>query len=164
MKWLTLFATGICLAGLAGCNNRGNTLTEDPFAEGRRVNIALLHWFEDASINNAIITQHTLFPYHFVNNSAGLNELGKRDLGVLATRFKDNPGKLNVRRGEISADLHQARIKTVLGLLEEAGVDKARITVDNALAGGDGMASERVLTILDTSPKGSATYTAPSGL
>ena len=45
----------------------------------------------DESIENGIITERTIFPYHFVTNTGYLNELGQRDLRVLARHFMEYP-------------------------------------------------------------------------
>jgi hypothetical protein len=114
----------------------------------RQVNIELMNAFNDIAMQNAIIAQHTLYPYHFINNSARLNELGQRDLDVLAGHFAENPGRLNIRMDGLAADLYRARIDTVTERLAAAGVDMDRVSVSDGMPGGDGMVSERVLIIL----------------
>lgn len=100
------------------------------------------------SIEAAIVSQHTLYPYHFQQNGATLNELGARDLSVLADHYRDNPGSLSVRRAGAGSDLYNARLETVKAVLVEYGVDTDRVKIGNHSPGGDGMASERVLFIL----------------
>lgn len=141
---------GLPLAGLmAGCQtpaaepNTGPTAAQDSAANGWMVNS-----IRDAAINNALLTQHTLFPYHFVTDQAGLNELGRRDLGALVIHFRAGGGELNVRRGGASEELYQARVATVAKLLGEAGIESGRVRIGEALAGGAGMASEEVVRIL----------------
>lgn len=112
------------------------------------VNARLVNWPFDTSVSNGVIRQHTLFPYHFVNGAAGLNELGQHDLMVLAARYKEYPGKVNIRRGDADEALYRARVKTVLEDLTEAGVEAGRIQIADDLPGGDGIPSERVVTIL----------------
>jgi hypothetical protein len=102
----------------------------------------------NASLNNAIIAQHTLYPYHFANGSAQLNDLGQRDLNVLANHFRDTPGDLNVRRGDATETLYEARVKSVLDRLTVAGVAGGSVAVRDGLPGGEGIASERVIVIL----------------
>ena len=67
-------------------------------------------WVADAvrsaSLNRAIIVQRTLYPYHFEVDSAALNNLGIRDLLVLAEYFEEHPGDLNVHRGDASFALY----------------------------------------------------------
>jgi len=108
----------------------------------------LVRWPTDVAICNGIIRQHTLFPYHFVDGAAPLNELGQHDLAVLAAHYKQYPGNLNVRRGDANEVLYQARVKTVLETLTQAGVEAGRIQVAEDLPGGEGMPSENVVNIL----------------
>jgi hypothetical protein len=148
-KTLTLcsWTTAVLIATLSSCSNSGT----NPELEGRDS-----AWAGDAirnaSLNNAIITQHTLYPYHFVSGSAQLNDLGERDLNVLADHFKKAqagiPGELNVRRGSASQSLYEARVKLVLELLTARGVEGGMVAVKDGLPGGDGMSSERVIVIL----------------
>ena len=98
-------------------------------------------------MNNAIIRQHTLFPYHFVVNSEYLNELGIRELGVLAAHYRNYPGDINIRKGDESNELYQHSVRTVTQTLADAGVDPTQIRVTDTLLEGDGMAYEQVLQI-----------------
>jgi hypothetical protein len=104
--------------------------------------------YSDLAIQNAIITQHTVYPYHFVNNSAVLNPLGQRDLAVLARHFAQNPGELNVRRGDVDPALYQSRMETVKARLAEGGVDVSRIRMYDGLAGGEGMPTSEIIEVL----------------
>jgi len=103
---------------------------------------------QNASLYNAIITQHTLYPYHFLNGSGELNELGARDLSVLTDHFLHAGGDLNVHRGTASQTVYEARVKTVLERLSAAGVSADAVAVKDGLPGGDGISSERVIVIL----------------
>ena len=130
----------ILIAAAAGCN---------PQPEDRRQqNIWLRESISDTAINQAIIAQYSLFPYHFISNSPMLNELGRHDLDVLASHFSQHPGDLNVRQGDVETALYEARVATVIDALAGAGVDRDRITVVDSLPGGEAMTSERVLNIL----------------
>ena len=105
--------------------------------------------YQRDSIEAAIVSQHTLYPYHFIRNGAELNELGARDLSVLAEHYRENPGTLNLRRAGTPASLYNARLSTITALRVEHGVDTDRVTIGNGMAGGEGISSERVLIILD---------------
>jgi len=104
---------------------------------------------KNIQINNGIIRQRTIFPYHFLPETAQLNELGVYDLEVLAGYFRDHPGRLNVRKGEADERLYEARIKAAVAVLARAGVDTSRIAIVDVLPPGDGMPSERVIAILE---------------
>lgn len=109
---------------------------------------------DDSAMRNAIIRQSTLYPYQFEENSPELNSLGARDLTVLATHFKSYPGKLNVRRGEESADMYKKRVETVVSNLEYAGVPIGKVQIEDLPAGGDGMSTDLVILILKADATG----------
>ena len=141
--------TSICLGFLllAGCSEEMQKSQDTHL-----LNSKLIEAYDDISINNAIVSQHTLYPYHFVNNGAELNELGNNDLRVLIKHFTKNPGKLNIRQGDVSSDIYQARIKTVRKEIAEAGIDE-KISISDDMPGGPGMSSEKVLVILENDSK-----------
>src|SRR6267142_704023 len=138
-----LIAVPALLAALAACHSA---------AQGNDVEKHTGPWagdeIQNASLNNAIVSQHTLYPYHFVTGSAELNELGARDLNVLVAHFLIAGGDLNVRRGETGQPLYESRVKTVLERLAAAGVTSSSVAVKDGLPGGEGISSERVLVIL----------------
>ena len=127
------------------------------------INAELVNALNDTAMRNAIISQHTIFPYHFAENSDKLNELGGRDLSVLAGYFKNNPGPLNVRRNNTTEELYQARVNFVLNRLKEAGVETSRISVSDGMPGGDGMPSEKVLNIMESKNQSTQGKTRTSG-
>jgi len=144
MKFLIGTGLGILAITLAGC-----VVTQEKLSPNREtLNSALLNTYEDDAVNNAIIVQRTLFPYHFVDNSSTMNELGYHDLKVLGEHFKRHPGPLNIRRGCVSEELYAERVAKVLSVLEEEGVKRNNIEVIDTLPAGDGLASQRVLKIL----------------
>jgi hypothetical protein len=136
----------ICLVGglLSGCGEEDKRT-----AANQRFDREMVPALNNLGVENAIVTQHTLYPYHFVVAGEKLNDLGQRDFAVLARHFTEHPGLLNVRRGEgISPELYQARIAWVTSRLKEAGIDPARVTISDGMPGGPGLPSERVVTIL----------------
>ena len=56
----------------------------------------MVRYYSDAAIENAIIAQQAMFPYHFVEGGAQLNELGQRDLAILAEHYSKQPGTLHI--------------------------------------------------------------------
>ncbi len=119
----------------------------------RAVNTELINTFNDISMENAIVAQHTLYPYHFIIDGNQLNELGQRDLSILAAHFKDYPGQLNIRRDDATEELYQARVTHIVDQLTGAGVDAKLISISDGMPGGDGMASEQVIYILQSDEK-----------
>ena len=101
-----------------------------------------------ASMQRAIVVQSALYPYHFVPDSAELNELGVNDLNVLAMHLRDHAGSLLISRGGASKELHEARVRAVLAALEESGVAKTQVAVHDGLPGGDGLPSTKVVEIM----------------
>lgn len=127
----------------------------------KNIDTELVRTLNNIGVENAIITQHTIYPYHFVTDGEELNELGQRDLAVLTKHFTENAGTLNVRRGQTPAALYEARVAQVVQSLKKAGVDTARVSVSDEMPGGTGMSSERVVTILRQPPQG-LTITTPN--
>jgi hypothetical protein len=140
-----------------GCQENAQ---KDP--DERMINSQLIKSYNDIAMQNAIVTQHTLFPYHFVTNGAELNELGQRDLAALTSHFIKYPGHLNIRRGKTPADLYEARVNMVHEKLLEAGIDAKRVSISDGMPGGSGITSERMLVILEQAPKGVSTSTSGS--
>ncbi len=120
----------------------------DPQAAQSEINAWLARSYSDEAIKNAIITQHTLFPYHFEQNGAKLNRLGEHDLGILAEHFKAHPGRLSIRQGDAGRTVYRARANAVVKALAAAGVKARTVTITNQLPGGDGADSDRVIDAL----------------
>jgi hypothetical protein len=142
MKPLTL-VLAVALLTAVGCNEKSDISCDSPQTDSW-----LVKSYNDVAIENAIIRQHTMLPYHFIQNSDQLNEIGTRDLGILATHFKKHPGRLNVRKGNVAGDLYEARVQTVLNMMTQVGVDMQKVDVQDTLPGGDGMSSDEVVFIL----------------
>jgi hypothetical protein len=160
MKTFCIILSVIAAATTLGCQQEKSE-SPPPFQERQAMNRWAIQGYTDQSINNAIIAQHTVFPYHFAADSAELTELGKRDLDVLASHFKDYPGQLNVSQGATSDLLYQQRLAAVQDALVQAGVDSSRMSFGDEPAGGPGMVSERCLIIMGIEPLGSAVSSEP---
>ncbi len=138
----------ICILGLtlavSGC-------AEEPLQESsdtHELNSWLVRTVNDTSVQNAIIRQHTLFPYHFIDYGKNLNDLGNHDLAVLVKHYQENPGPLNIRQGRTPRELYEARVESVMQIMTEAGLDIDRVSIGDGPAGGDGMDGEQVLVIM----------------
>ena len=131
---------------MSGCEEDART------AADKRFDNEMIRTLNNVGVENAIITQHTLYPYHFVPNGEALNELGQRDFAVLARHFAEHPGLLNIRQGDgISPELYKARVAAVTSRLKQAGIEPGRVSVTDGMPGGPGTPSERVVTILQKS-------------
>lgn len=159
MKLLTMLLAATLLLTVLGCESVEELMRVDKPSANAKV----VRSVQDAAIVNAIVRQHTVFPYHFVQNSSELNGLGQRDLQVLAEHYRKYPGQLNVRSGGVSSELYRGRIETVLAFLRNADVNTAPINVGDDLPGGDGMSSEQVVLILEEEKDTSASDSSNDG-
>jgi hypothetical protein len=139
-------ALTLVVAALAACLLTACQEHPSPYASD--LDARLVKEIESPEMSGAVITEHTLYPYHFIADSPALNELGERDMQVLAVHFRGKSGDLNVRRGSASKELYNARIAGVLDQLRRNGVAVNRIRVADGLPGGEGADSERVVKIL----------------
>ena len=106
-------------------------------------------WIRSASIEAAIIAEHTVYPYHFEPGSSALNDAGAHTVEVLAGHYHDTSGELNVNRGDASEALYQARIDALVAYMTELGVEQGRVTIADSAPGGDGISSARVVRVLE---------------
>ena len=137
----------VCAIVFCGCQEeQADTNTVDE----SEVNRKIVDTYSDLAIQNAIIAQHTLYPYHFVNNGAQLNGLGERDLSVLVQHFQDNPGQLILQQGGTESLLYQSRAQTVYEKLLAGGIPDGKIQINDGMPGCDGIASNSIIEILET--------------
>ena len=155
MKLSMMIMTVIFCVLIVGCQENMEKSPND-----HRINSQLIKSYNDIAMQNAIVSQHTLFPYHFVTNGAELNELGQRDIAALTSHFIKYPGKLNIRRHNTDADIYEARVNLVHERLQEAGIDMERIRISDNMPGGSGITSERILIILERPSEGASTATS----
>ena len=155
MKLSKMIMTVLFCILIVGC--------QEKMEEGQKshlINSQLLKSYNDIAMQNAVVSQHTLFPYHFVTNGAELNELGQRDIAALTSHFMKYPGRLNIRRHNTNADIYDARVNLVHERLQEAGIDMERIRISDDMPGGSGITSERILIILERASVGLSTATS----
>jgi hypothetical protein len=138
----------------AGCTNHYGMM---PIQDDRGAyNAWTIETAFDSSARSAIITQRTLYPYHFVPDSPDLNELGRHDVEILAARLARRGGELSIRQGEEPDGLYEARMATVMMELSAAGVDPAAIRLGDEFPRGEGMRADQIIHILKqerTSPQ-----------
>lgn len=90
MKRLVGIGQLCALVAAAGCTSVGNEYVYQNPTEQREMNRAMVQDFEAEQAANGVIRQKTVFPYHFRADSPALNELGERDLVILAHHYKEN--------------------------------------------------------------------------
>ena len=137
----------VCGVVLCGCQEQQ---ADTRRVDESQVNRKIVDTYSDLMIQNAVIAQHTLYPYHFVNNSAMLNNLGQRDLAVLVQHFQENPGQLMIHQGKTEAILYQSRAQTVYEKLLAGGIPDGKIKIVSGMPGGDGIQSNAVIEVLQT--------------
>ena len=94
-----------------------------------------------------VIRQRSMGEEHFLPGSSSLSPLGRRDLTILAEALRDDGGSISVRRGQADDALYDARIAEVRRRLEATGIARARIVLNQAPAGGTGVATSAALLI-----------------
>jgi hypothetical protein len=144
MKPLVITAI-VAMTLLGGCREER---TLNPQYDDVQYNRWLSETINDSQADAALVRQHTLWPWHFVEDSSDLNELGRENLKVLAAHYCGNPGPLNIRRGAEAKPLYDRRVQTVVKALADAGVGAERVEISDGMPGGDGRPSEDVLVIL----------------
>jgi hypothetical protein len=152
MKYRWMLAAAVLAACQTGCESNVNRDLKPRGAvnlANQDVNSGIVRTYNLQSVDAAVIREHTLYPYHFVVNSANLNELGWRDVELLASHYQSNPGPLNVRKGATPDDLYKARVRAVVNAMTRSGVKMDRIKVADGMPGGDGISSDEVVLIMD---------------
>jgi hypothetical protein len=147
----TAAAVVVALAAAAGCAHKEPApVAKGPPPQPMQVqDMGIVDAIGDAGIRSAIVTQHTLFPYHFAADSDTLNELGQDELAVLISHLRTvGGGQLNVRAGDAPEPLYSARVRYVRDMLRKGGVDPATVKIADAPAGGEGTPSTTVLRAL----------------
>jgi hypothetical protein len=149
-------------AMLAGCGHK------DPYVDQNTelVDQATVDAIRTQPIDQAIIVQHTLYPYQFVEGKDGLNDLGQHDLRVIADHFREHGGPLNVQRGSESQELYNARVCYVAKFIADCGVSDKRIRIAEGMPGGAGLPSYWVVKILAKQKpgQGSGEIQQPTGM
>ncbi|MFW6456703.1 MAG: hypothetical protein ACOC0A_00250 [Planctomycetota bacterium] len=159
MKSATLIAsmlTVVCVLGM-GCE----TATPRTRGKTQKVNEALVSHYSDAAVENAIVSQATLYPYCYVQASPELNKLGSYHLQVLTEYYLEHPGVLHIRRGNAEEQLYNQRVDTVTSKLKEAGVDLSAMDIDDRLPGGRGAPSEEGVKAREKSSQSSQRSSEP---
>ena len=115
----------------------------------RQSNVWLVESVNDTAIRNAVVRQRTIYPYHFMPQSEQLNELGVQELEILGEHYRRTPGVLSIAPAVAQEEaLQGARVRQVMMMLEQQGVDLARMTIDDRTPGGEGISGARAVDIL----------------
>jgi outer membrane protein OmpA-like peptidoglycan-associated protein len=90
MKRLVGIGQLCAVIAVAGCSTVGNEYVYQNPAEQRDMHAAMVEDYYAEQATNGVIRQKTVYPYHFRGDSPALNELGERDLTILAQHYKEN--------------------------------------------------------------------------
>lgn len=112
--------------------------SQEPVFEGRHfLNRAMTRTIFDDQIANSIVSEHTVYPHHFVADSAELNPVGEQHLNVLSHHYKSNlDPTLNTKESARSVSVSFEYDKDGLGDKAKATLDTAAVTLNaSPLAG-----------------------------
>ena len=91
MKPITIVTVSLICFLWAGCNEQGN-YTQDDYGV---LNRELIDSYNDIAIHNAIIAQHTLYPYHFIPSPPGIPS-------EMLIRVESTPALVNVSKTNLT--------------------------------------------------------------
>jgi len=96
----------LLLGAACGCNSGATARTAD-------VHAWMVESYNTDAVTQAVVAQHTLYPYDFIDDAAVLNDLGQQHLDILARHFHDYPGTLNLRQDDTPHPLYLQRVAAV---------------------------------------------------
>lgn len=137
------------LGALPGCQSQPQASDASIPEDLSAANDVMVENLFDQSAQNAAAAERIVYPYQFVPNDKHLNELGQRQVHNLAPVYLSGPGRLSVPRGDVPAELYQARIESVSQALARDGVDLKQVTFVQDMPGGPGIASEAAVKALE---------------
>lgn len=155
--WLhVLLGCALGSAALAGCGAPSGP-AGDGGPQGAH-NLWLANEHRTLAVEGAVLRERTLYAHHFEDGTTALNQLGMRDLGLLAGRYREQPGALpgalNVRRGGADEALYQGRLEEVRRQLGRLGIEAALVDLVDGLPGGDGASADRAVRALEAPTAG----------
>ncbi len=129
---------------LAGCQSPRQQTGEWTNNDRAATNAWLMRTYFDDQVTNGIVTQHTIYPHHFVDGTAKLTERGRRDLAVLAGYFAENEGGVLIMpHGRTPQELYEQRVEAVRVALAGGGVEPSLVTIDDGVWDGETVRSTR---------------------
>jgi hypothetical protein len=152
---------GLCLALAAGCGSPPERCSVNQLAGAH--NLWIVPAYGEDAARAAVVREHTLYPQHFDEGRAALNQLGLRDVAWLAESSGGRPLALELRRGGADDALYAERLEAVRAAFEAAGVDAANLAIGDGLPGGDGATSERASEALEAQPAAEPALAGGSG-
>src|SRR3954451_6637710 len=89
-------AAAAALLAVAGCQHKAADASADQTPDERTLNTLMVKSAYDQNERNAIIAERAIYGHHFRPASAELNDLGLRQVRVLADAFHDDAVQVNV--------------------------------------------------------------------
>jgi hypothetical protein len=164
MRIHALLAATVALALSAGCESSMRQ-ADVPDDGERAANEQIVRTLFDQDVRNAIVAERTVYPYHFDPDHSSLNELGERQVEVLAPAHRGPRVRISVLRGDADAALYDARVQAVRQRLVASGRDPATLTITEDAPGGRGISSKSVVEFMQQRENGdsaSGEYTEPT--
>lgn len=137
-KWAAA-AAGLCVVTfvLAGCEGPPDRLNAPPQGQSDMPSEMQDNYVRMA--DNAMLSERSMSPAHFVPGTSELNSLGVRRLNRYATLLKVYGGPLHYDGVEDEKEVADQRVYRIEQYLVSAGVGPDLFSVDVAPAGGKGM-------------------------
>jgi hypothetical protein len=154
----TMIATtaAAALLAVAGCQHKAADASADRTPDERTLNTLMVKTAYDQNERNAIIAERTIYDHHFRPASAELNDLGLRQVRILADAYHDQAVRVSVARADASDDLYRRRLDAVRTAFADRGVDRSSLTLNDGQPGGSGIASEKVFRAYTAEINGTA--------
>jgi hypothetical protein len=143
MKTQLILAAAVVVVQ-AGCEQQQQSARDDAMHQETEYNEASVRDAWDQNARNAIVLQRIIHDHHFEPATAVLNDLGKRQVQVLAEAYGNQAVRINVWRGEQPAELYDRRVDVVREALVTRGMDAAKLTFGDGMPDGSGISSELI--------------------
>lgn len=147
----TAISVGLGFLLVLGCSDPAQRLNSPP--QGH-TDADSQHEMQEHYISmndNALLSEMSMSPVHFVSQSDELNSLGVRRLRRYAELLSIYGGTLHYDGSE-SEEMVEGRISRIESFLLAMGLNDTQFSVDHGMAGGEGMrASEAMLVRESTS-------------
>src|SRR4051812_41982609 len=98
----SILTAAAALLAVAGCQHKAADASADRTPDERTLNTLMVQSAYDQNERNAIVTERTIYGHHFRPASAELNDLGLRQVRVLADAYHDDAVHVNVARADAS--------------------------------------------------------------
>jgi len=148
--------TAAALLAVAGCQHKAAEATADRTPDEQTLNTLMVKTAYDQNERNAIIAERAIYGHHFRPASAELNNLGLRQVRILADAFHDQAVQVHVARADASDELYRRRLDAVRTAFADHGLDRSSLTLNDGQPDGSGIASDKVFRAYTADVNGTA--------